>query len=95
MEYTDMLGYVVTVGTIVGFNENYEESEMYVNDGKVNLSYIVTGMSVSGDLGLMVEMHEAYQIYPNAPKESHLTDIWEVVPESHTISVQSHKIGAI
>lgn len=91
-EFVDYNGYVVKIGETVGFTEFFEEYEMSVMDGKSNLVYIVTDLPNMGD---MVEMREAFQMYPDAPKESELRYIWEIVPESPTISVEPWRIGCI
>lgn len=91
-EFVDENGYVVKIGETVGFTEFFEEYEMSVMDGKSNLVYIVTDLPNMGD---MVEMREAFQMYKNAPKESGLWAIWEIVPESRTISVEPWRIGCV
>lgn len=91
-EFVDENGYVVKIGETVSFTEFFEEYEMSVMDGKSNLVYIVTDLPNMGD---MVEMREAFQMYKNAPKESGLWAIWEIVPESRTISVEPWRIGCV
>jgi hypothetical protein len=89
-DFEDINGFVVSVGVTVSFTEFFQEFEMSVMGGRSNLIYLVTDMPNLGD---MVEMREAYQMYPNAPIDSELRLIWEIVPESQVISVEPWKIG--
>ncbi len=91
-EFVDNNGYTVKIGETVGFTEFFEEYEMSIMNGKSNLVYIVTDLPNMGD---MVEMREAFQMYPDAPKESDLRLIWEIVPESRIISVEPWRIGCV
>lgn len=81
--FTDYNGYLVDVGTVVGFTEYFEEYEMSVMNGQSDLSYVVLALP---DLGNMVEMSPCL-----LGEEGDITDILT----EKVISVEPWRIGAI
>lgn len=75
----DKCDYIVEVGSIVGFREEYANSYNYAN------SYKIVGLP---DLGNMVEMQEI------SDTSGHWTE-WQINPNKPIISVEPWKIGLV
>lgn len=95
--FEDFQGYMVEIGTIVGFREEYGMSEMELMDGRTGLSYIVNSLP---DLGHMVNMTEVVHITAMLHKgvsgeDSFMGSKWVPAPNARMIQVEPYKIGAI
>lgn len=80
--FQDNNGFIVDVGTIVGFEEMFDNSD---NPEK---SYIVVDLPNLGDMVVMSEVRYMYD-------ESDMSDKWVVINPNDQISVEPWKIGAI
>lgn len=86
--FEDDNGFLVEIGTIVGFKEECVMSEMELMDGRIGLSYSVNELPNLADTVVMTEV----QYVPHMDKEGGL---WLPPRNAKKITVKPFQIGVI